>query len=142
MYVQVCTTTPKCFTDFEPTIQNSLSGRIVGGADQWDLDISFFDKNAVAKSLSKNYGTCCVTSYLISHYTPIAPIFISVSISLSLSFSLSLPLSFSLCLSLSLFLDVCVCVFVCACLCYSLPLYLSSSFIHFSVFNLNNLCID
>ena len=58
VFVQVCLKSPKCFTNFEPRIQNPLSERIIGDREQWTLDISFLDKAAVLKNKLLNRGTC------------------------------------------------------------------------------------
>ena len=56
IFLQVCLTSPKCFTNYEPRVQSPLSERIVGDAEQWTLDISFLDKAAVSKNQLLNRG--------------------------------------------------------------------------------------
>ena len=57
IFLQVCLTSPKCFTNYEPRVQSPLSERIVGDTEQWTLDISFLDKAAVSKNQLLNRGT-------------------------------------------------------------------------------------
>lgn len=51
-----CLTDAFCFTDFEPRRANSLTSRLVNGPGNWTQELSFFDKQAVAKAAAKGMG--------------------------------------------------------------------------------------
>ena len=66
IFLQVCLTSPKCFTNYEPRVQSPLSERIVGDTEQWTLDISFLDKAAVSKNQLLNRGTYVLQNIICS----------------------------------------------------------------------------
>ena len=51
-----CGSEPKCFTDYLPRAENSLSSILVDGHNTWDLNISFFDVKGVETAEKEQRG--------------------------------------------------------------------------------------